>query len=219
MQRFDNSQTDLFSLHKSAELKNYSLEEIENKFDELELAMLTDFFDFAKINNEKYWIHWNMRDSNYGFKALEHRYRVLSGNQPSTFVPDNKKIDLARLFKIRFTSKYAKHPRIPNLIEMNDIKAKDLLSGADEAETFVNKDFIKLSFSTAAKVDAFSELLTLAIDNRLKTNTTKKELYGTSLQGYYHRFMSTKMGFLVRHVISIIIGAIIGYYVTKFLGG
>lgn len=88
VQRFDNSQTDLFSLHKSAEL---------------ELAMLTDFFDFAKINNEKYWIHWNMRDSNYGFKALEHRYRVLSGNQPSTFVPDNKKIDLARLFKIRFT--------------------------------------------------------------------------------------------------------------------
>jgi hypothetical protein len=25
------------------------------------------------------YVHWNMRDVNYGFQAIEHRFRVLGG--------------------------------------------------------------------------------------------------------------------------------------------
>lgn len=208
IQHFDNTQTDLFSLHKSAEILNYSIADIENKFDELEQNLLSDFFNFVKQHSDKYWIHWNMRDSNFGFKALEHRYRVLTGEHPIATVSDDRKIDLARIFKLRFTNKYADHPRIMKLIELNNIKPKDLLTGQEEAQSFNNKEFIRLSFSTTAKVDVFSEFLTLAIDNRLITKTTKKEIYGTSLIGHYYRFKNSKLGSILIFLFNIIFGAI-----------
>lgn len=33
--------------------------------------MLDAFFEFTKERKEYKWVHWNMRDSNYGFHAIE----------------------------------------------------------------------------------------------------------------------------------------------------
>jgi hypothetical protein len=41
--------------------------------------MLDGYFAFVEAHRDSTFIHWNMRDENYGFAALEHRYRVLGG--------------------------------------------------------------------------------------------------------------------------------------------
>jgi len=30
-------------------------------------------------NKDKKWIHWNMRDVNFGFEAIVNRYKILGG--------------------------------------------------------------------------------------------------------------------------------------------
>jgi hypothetical protein len=65
------------------------------------------------------YLHWNMRDINYGFAALEHRYRVLGGGP--IVIEDDKKIDLARLLIDVYGVGYAGHPRLVQLLAMNHI--------------------------------------------------------------------------------------------------
>ncbi|SFH87670.1 hypothetical protein [Pisciglobus halotolerans] len=172
VRKLDDGQTDLFAIHKIAEIKKINFIDIDTAYNKLGKEMLKRFFIFVEKNSHKNWIHWNMRDSNYGFKAIEHRYEVLGGKP--TIIPDEKKIDLAKFFSQRFTKGYASHPRIESLIKMNNIKPKDFLSGKDEAQAFKEKNFVKLSMSTASKVDIFSNFLTLAIENKLVTKTPKK---------------------------------------------
>ena len=57
------------------------------------------------------YMHWNMRDINYGFPAIEHRYRVLGGNP--VIIDDDKKLDLARLLIDIYGVGYAGHPFAP----------------------------------------------------------------------------------------------------------
>ncbi len=71
------------------------LDAIEEHLDELEEDMLRDFFEVARDFQASWWVHWNMRDANYGFEALENRYKVFGGTPFK--VPDDRKIDLSRL--------------------------------------------------------------------------------------------------------------------------
>lgn len=109
-----------------------------------------------------------MRDINYGFKAIEHRYKVLGG-QPLT-IEDTNKIDLARLLIQCYGVNYIEHPRMEKLLLFNNIQAKDYLKGADEAEAFAQKEYIKLHQSTLRKVDVFADLLNRAIQGTLKVS-------------------------------------------------
>jgi hypothetical protein len=57
--------------------------------------MFKEFFRFVKVHKSFNWVHWNMRDLNYGFEAIENRYKVLGGKP--IIIEDDKKFDLARL--------------------------------------------------------------------------------------------------------------------------
>lgn len=72
--------------------------------------MLQEFFEHARGNQGMKYLHWNMRDINYGFAAVEHRFRVLGG-EPFV-IADDRKIDLARLLIDIFRVGYAGHPRL-----------------------------------------------------------------------------------------------------------
>lgn len=50
-----------------------SLEEIDARYDEFEKNMLDEYFDFIKSRHGFTFVHWNMRNINYGFQAIEHR--------------------------------------------------------------------------------------------------------------------------------------------------
>ncbi|HHT9890255.1 TPA: hypothetical protein ACT9KI_002433, partial [Legionella pneumophila] len=72
-------QTHSFSIHQEAEI-NGSLEDIDNNYDFLEKEMLNKFYKFVDHHLICRWVHWNMKNSNYGFLAIEHRFRVLGGD-------------------------------------------------------------------------------------------------------------------------------------------
>lgn len=172
-------QTHSFSIHKSAEQNRVSPSDIPNRYDELEKQMLAEYFDFIKSRHGYSFIHWNMRDINYGFQAIEHRYKVLGG-EPFV-IDDSRKFDLARELIAFYGVTYVPHGasgRLHSLIEMNKITAKDILNGKEEASAFDNHEFIKLHQSTLRKVDVMANILDRVQDGSLKTTSTWKDTHG-----------------------------------------
>lgn len=180
VRNYASGQTTSFSIHKVAELKHVPFSEIEQNYDFLEKEMLGEFYGFMNQHKTYNWVHWNMRDINYGFPALEHRYKILGG-EPFA-LDDSKKADLSRILVDLYTNEYVPHPRIIKLIEMNQITAKDLLDGQSEAGAFKNKEFVKLHQSTLRKVDVFCNFLGRALDGSLKTKATWWEVNGVSIK-------------------------------------
>src|SRR5207248_264499 len=110
-----------FSIHQIAEERHVPLNAIHERYDELEKHMLDRFFEFLRVRLHMNWIHWNMRDVNYGFAAIEHRYRVLGGVPIQ--IAEDRKFDLARALVDLYGVRYIGHPRLENLIKKNKMTA------------------------------------------------------------------------------------------------
>ena len=80
VRNLESGQTTSFSIHQVAERKGYSASALEQHYNELETLMLDEFYEYVHIHSSHFWLHWNMRDINYGFPAIAHRYKVLRGN-------------------------------------------------------------------------------------------------------------------------------------------
>ena len=146
-----SAQTRSFSIHQMAELQKLPFDQIEHQYDELERKMLKAFFAHVDSYKGGKYLHWNMRDTNYGFAALEYRYRVLGCNP--TVIDDDKKFDLSRMLIDIFGTGYIGHPRIEKLLEKNAIKPLGFMTGKQEAEAFEKRNFVGLHQSTLRKVD------------------------------------------------------------------
>ena len=176
---FTTGQTLSFSIHKSAEQLGVPLSEISQRYDELERHMLDEYFDFLKSRHGYSFIHWNMRDINYGFQAIEHRYKVLGGTPFS--IDDSRKFDLARELINQFGPAYVPHGnsgRLHSLMELNRIRARGALTGQQEADAFDAGEYVKLHQSTLQKVDVMSNILERVLDGSIKTNATWREKAG-----------------------------------------
>jgi hypothetical protein len=198
-----SAQTKSWSIHKSAELKGklanlttilpaaVSMTDqsaapaavLSATLDPLERDMLDGYFSFLATHTESTFIHWNMRDDNYGFSALEHRYKILGGTP--TVLQDHRKFDLARELVTLYGLKYAPHKapsgrkgRLMSIIEMNHISDVDALQGAEEAAAFVNGEYMKLHRSTLRKVDVLASVFDRTHDKNLKTNASFTDKYG-----------------------------------------
>lgn len=179
VKNFDSGQTASFSIHKSAELASVPHAEILNEYDRLEKNMLDEFFAHLRAVPHHCFIHWNMRDINYGFQAIEHRYRTLGGNP--FVIDDARKFDLARELINLFGPTYAPHGesgRLHSLMEINQITAKDALTGKQEADAFDNQEYVKLHQSTLRKVDVMNNILDRTLDGSLKTKSSSWRRYG-----------------------------------------
>jgi len=176
VRKLDTAQTLSFSIHQIAEERRIAFAEIEAHYDVLEREMLDRFYMHVGAHRGMKYVHWNMRDINYGFPAIDHRYRVLGGDP--VIIDDDKKIDLARLLIDIYGVGYAGHPRLEKLLERNHIKPRDFMSGAQEAEAFERRNFVGLHQSTLRKVDVIANILARAQDRNLKTNTTWWEMHG-----------------------------------------
>lgn len=171
-----SGQTHSFSIHKVAEQSHVLPAEVPSRYDDLERATLDEYFEFAHTHQNYTWVHWNMRDINYGFQAIEHRYRVLGG--APTEIDDSRKFDLARELVAIYGVAYIGHPRLESLVKKNGITARDFLNGAQEAAAFENQEFVKLHQSTLRKVDILANIAERAADNSLETNATWRDRYG-----------------------------------------
>lgn len=201
-------QTKSFSIHKVAELQNVPFEEIEMEYNLLEKEMLTDFYNFVKNHKSFDWIHWNMRDINYGFEAIEHRYSVLGGVPEQ--ISDEKKVDLSRYLVDIFGLRYIGHPRFQKLIELNSITDKDMLAGAAEAKAFDDKEYVKLHQSTLRKVDCLQTILERTASGSLKTNSKFYDIFGISPQGIAEMIKDNWLIGLLWTGITLILGGYIG---------
>jgi hypothetical protein len=205
---FATGQTKSFSIHKVAELKNVQFEDIEMKYNELEKEMLSDFYNFVRNHKSYDWIHWNMRDINFGFEAIEHRYSVLGGTPEQ--INDEKKIDLSRYLVEIYGLRYIGHPRLQKLIELNHITDKDMLPGAHEAKAFDEKEYVKLHQSTLRKVDCLQTIVERTASGTLKTKAKFYDVYGLSPQGIAELIKDNWLFGLIWTAITLIFGGYIG---------
>jgi len=199
IRNLDSGQTASFSIHQIGERHGQAANTIDANYDALEKEMLTDFFSFVEHHANHSWLHWNMRDINFGFGALEHRYRVLGGNP--VVIQDDDKFDLARLLVDIYGVGYIGHPRLDQLVTKNKITRVGFLTGAEEAAAFVNRNYVGLHQSTLRKVDVLANIAGRTHDRTLKTNATWWELNGGSIRGLADNVVSHP-GYVVFGVVA-----------------
>ena len=175
-------QTKSWSIHKEAELSK-QLSSMQAELNKFEKSMLKGFFQWLDKHKDCRFLHWNMRDENFGLFALEHRFRVLGGKPVE--LPDDKKVDLARELVALYGRNYAPHAdsrgrkgRIMALAELNNASDQDALPGADEAAAFVNAEYIKMHQSTLRKLDMFANFFERTHEKSLKTKSKWYERNG-----------------------------------------
>lgn len=180
VRQLSSGQTVSFSIHRVAERQHLPFVEIAGHYDSLEKQMLDTFFTYAKDHRGIKYLHWNMRDINFGFPAIEHRYGVLGGDP--YIIDEDRKFDLSRLLINVYGVSYVGHPRLERLMEINNIKPRDFLVGSDEALAFEKGNYVGLHQSTLRKVDVIANIASRAHDRTLKTNTTWWQMHGGKLR-------------------------------------
>lgn len=190
---YGTAQTRSFSIHQYSELPRFKDVDAWEQYDTIERAMLDDYFQFVRehVSHAK-WVHWNMRDINYGFLAIEHRYEVLGGSPVR--IPDDRKFDLARLLVAKYGKRYSGHPRMESIMKINHITDKDFLSGKDEAYAFKDRKLLSLHQSTLRKVDVISSLIEAASTDRLKTKSSFWDRNGGSIRLLWEKYVWTPVG-------------------------
>lgn len=210
-----NAQTYSFSIHKIAELRQIPVNQINQYYNTLEREMLDDYFEFVSRHQNFKWIHINMRNINFGFEAINHRYRVLGGSPVS--INDELKIDLARTFIDLFGKDYISHPRFETLYRLNRITMAFFLNGEEEAMSFEKGDYFSLHQSTLRKIDNMHNVISLANENDLKTESSLTKIYGLSISGLYYMSKDNVAVSVLFWFTNTIIAALIGIAITSLL--
>ena len=197
-----------YSIIKEAELKKIPKGEINKHYNELEKSLLKKYMDYVSKHSNIIWIHWNMRDENYGFHAIEHRAECLNVKN-IVIIPDEKKIDLSFLLKDYYGNNYIEHPRLFSIAKKNNLNTTDFLGGDEEAEAFVKGDYSNLTRSTLRKVEVIKDIFNLVADENLKTNASRKEIYGNIIQSLFDHLKDHWLIGILSYLIPIIIGVLL----------
>lgn len=204
--------TTSFSIHQIAEIHRVSPAELEQRYDEFEKLMLEDFYRYVREHQSHKWCHWNMRDSNYGFPAIAHRFKVLGGEPVQ--LHESKLLDLSRCLFAIYGRAYIGHPRLEKLMDKNDITRMQFLTGAEEAKAFDAKEYVKLHQSTLRKVDVLASVATMAQDGSLITESKWYRRHGVSLAVIFELIKENKVISTILGVIALVSGivGIISYF-------
>ena len=210
-----NAQTHSFSIHKMAELKGIIPAQIIQHYNQLEKEMLDEYFNFVNKHLDYKWIHINMRNINFGFEAINHRYRVLGGSPIQ--INDNFKIDLARLFVDIYGKQYSPHPRMESLYRLNKVTMASFLTGEEEATAFNNGDYVALHQSTLRKVDNMHNVISLSVEGDLKTNSNIFQVYGISPAGIFFAAKDNWIVAIILFLFATAIASLIGIGITNYV--
>ncbi len=158
------------------------MNEIANKYDSLERSMLDQFYDYARLHQNYKWIHWNMRDSNFGFEAVAHRYRTIGGEPIE--IPEAQRHDLTRILAAIYGAKYIGHPKLKKLVERNELTDLDFVLGEDEPKLFSDGEYVQLHQSTLRKTVVIAGIAKKAWLQELKTDTKWWTAHGLSIKAW-----------------------------------
>jgi hypothetical protein len=214
------AQTKSFSIHLQAQLSEIDFDNLnDTEYDSLEKEMLNEFSALVKLYSAHKWIHWNMRDSNYGFEAINNRIRILGGQ---TFeIADDFKYDFPIILGNIYTYGYEKNQpkgRLLNLSERNNITTQNALTGKDEAIAFDNKEYLKLHMSTLKKVDIIASIIHRVENDELKVSAKRKYIYGLTLPGCIALIKETPWLLILAGIIGYLIGAALEPMVQNIAG-
>ena len=168
--------------------------------------MLGEYYDYIRCHQGTNYLHWNMRDVGYGFNAIDNRYKVLGGT-PDVVV-DERKFDLLRIFIEIYGVAYTGHPRLETILELNEIKALDFLSGKQEADAFDAKEYHSLHRSTLRKIDVLGNLASRSNDDQLSTKTSWWQLHGGHYRLVLEWLADNKLITLVMTVVGLILAVL-----------
>lgn len=160
-------------------------EKIEGQYDRLEKEILEEFFGYAKNHEDCIWLHWNMRNANYGFEALESRFEI-HGEKPFR-IPGPCRHDVARLLIELYGENYIEHPRLEMLAKKNGISMRDFIKGQEEPRAFDDRKYVALHRSTLRKVDIISDIVFRAADDTLVTDTNGAKLFWSYLVSWIEK--------------------------------
>lgn len=214
------AQTKSFSIHLQAQLVNLDFNSLsDTEYDQLEKDMLNEFSNYITSYPAHKWIHWNMRDSNYGFEAINNRIRILGGN---TFdIADDFKYDFPVILGHIYTYGYESNQprgRLLNLADRNKISSLNALTGKDEATAFDNKEYLKLHMSTLKKVDIIASIIHRVENDELKVLASKKHIYGTTIPGIFSLIKETPWLLILSSIIGYLLGSACEPIVQKIFG-
>lgn len=210
----NSMQVHSFSIYQIAEVMGVNSSEITSNYSKLEKKLLNDFYDFMKNNQNAKWIHWNMRNIEFGFQAIEQRAVILGVSIQS--ISDSDKYNLAELLKMKYGNNYIPHGecgRLHSLMLRNNLTDVGFLSGKQEAEYAKEENYIKVHQSTLRKVEVMSQVYQSVLSNSLKTDAKYTEMYGRSLLGVYSYLQSKWWG----QVLLYLCVAVIGFFLNSFL--
>ena len=207
VRNLETAQTKSFSIHKFGELNGLDPSQLKSHYDKLEKETLDRFFELAKKREEYKWLHWNMRDENYGFHALEMRYEILNKKPCPYIINDQNKFDLSRILIGIYGKDYIGDPRLEKVMEKNEISNLNFKPGEEEASLFDQGKYVELHQSTLRKVDVLSNICEMAYDGNLKTNANWLSVHGHSIKAFMSWF-STHPYIVFAITISSIVGNI-----------
>ncbi len=214
------SQVVSFSIHLHAQFKGLDFNNLTAiEYDSLEKEMLNEFSKYAKRHQHHKWVHWNMRDSNYGFEAINNRIRILKGTPFE--INDDLKFDFPRILGQIYTYGYEKNEpkgRFLNLAVRNKISIDQALTGKEEAEAFTRKGYLPLHISTLKKVDIMESIIHRTENSELKVHSTKIEIYGLTILGFFSLVKETPWLLIIVSIISYLIGTALEPIIQKLCG-
>lgn len=101
VRHYVSAQTVSFATHTVAERLGIAPADVEARYDEIEGALLTQFYEFVRDRRSMIWVHWNMRNITFGFEHLEHRFRVLTKEEPPS-IPVEVRHNLNDILRDRY---------------------------------------------------------------------------------------------------------------------
>lgn len=214
------AQTKSFSIHLQAQFEKKDFDNLSvADYDNLEKKMLDEFYQFAKKHKEFKWIHWNMRDSNYGFEAIANRYRILAGQAYE--IDEDRKYDIPKVLAKIYTCGYEKNKpdgRLLNLANRNNITTLDALKGLDESIAFDKKEYLKLHKSTLRKVDIIDSIIDRAYKSELKVSAEMKDIYGLTIPGIIEIVKNNRILIALWTILFYIFGAATEPVIQRLFG-
>jgi REase_DpnII-MboI len=137
-----------------------------------EVDLLRRFYEFLGSRQDARIVHWNMNSATYGFVALANRFRFLTEQPPPHEPSTDRLFDLDDIIAHKFGIYYAKDPKLPNIITLNDLRKRFYLKGADEAKRFKDNDIGAIRSSVTEKASRILDLSRLLVGGSLKTQNS-----------------------------------------------
>ena len=211
----DESGIKTFSVLDEALIRKIKVEDIGNNYDMLELEMLKKFFEYIRLFNPEHHklLHWNMKNSSYGFDALILRYQILSNDDAyNTLFDEFTKINISSELVKLYGETYIDKPRIDGLIKKNHIEGYHLDKFNKSLLNEGKYNDLHLSFN--ARFEAMLSIINFALDDRLKTNHNFIGRYGFNPAGFYELIKSSWIWALGGAVVWLLITLLVGSFLS-----